>query len=72
MASEVGIDHVKLGMLEDVAADGQSLVGGHKTYQILALLDHSSKKVAHIAKEIVQYVGILCYKRIRNCGLCQC
>ena len=45
MVSEVCIDHVGWVMLKDVVADGQSLVGGHKTDQILAQSDLSSKKV---------------------------
>ena len=43
--SEVCIDHVGWVMLGDGAADGQSLVGGHKTDQILVQSDLSSKKV---------------------------
>ena len=57
--SEDSIDHVGRGMFEDDAADGQSLVGGHKSAsdQMLERSDHSSKKVLDQHVNILTFLG---------------
>ena len=42
--SALPVEHIGRGMLEYLAADGQSLIGGHETDQILALADLARKK----------------------------
>ena len=61
LVSEVGIDHVGRSMLEDVAgqlaADGQSVVGRHKTDQILAQSDCASKKILDQRVNLRAFLG---------------
>ena len=57
LVSEVGIDHVGRSMLEDVEADGQSVVGRHKTDQILARSDCASKKILDQRVNLRAFLG---------------